>query len=171
MYRALDVARYIINYMNDRKRSVTNLKLQKILYYVQAAFLVEKSDHLPCFAERIIAWQHGPVVCEVYNEFKKYGARDIPSQDTVNRVVYRNGRLMIVRKDFSDAFLADCDRELINDVVDGLMEYDAWTLVDHTHEEDPWQQVPSCNEEITTESMRAYFEDAANRRRIYGYFD
>ena len=39
MYNALDVSRYIINYSNDKNYGISNLKLQKILYFVQAYFL------------------------------------------------------------------------------------------------------------------------------------
>ena len=43
MYSALDVARYIIWYCEEKKYIVSNLKLQKILYFIQAKFLVEKN--------------------------------------------------------------------------------------------------------------------------------
>jgi len=56
--------------------SVSNLKLQKILYFIQAEFLVVKG--IPCFEEEIIAWGFGPVVLEVYHEYKVYGAAGIP---------------------------------------------------------------------------------------------
>ena len=49
MYNVLDVAIYVINYAYDAGcgESMSNLKLQKILYYIQAAFLVEKNRE--CF--------------------------------------------------------------------------------------------------------------------------
>ena len=49
MYNVLDVAIYVINYAHDADcgESMSNLKLQKILYYIQAAFLVEKNRE--CF--------------------------------------------------------------------------------------------------------------------------
>ena len=51
MYNVLDVAIYVINYAHDADcgESMSNLKLQKILYYIQAAFLVEKNRE--CFKE------------------------------------------------------------------------------------------------------------------------
>ncbi len=67
MYSAIDVARYIIWYCKRRRYSISNLKLQKILYFVQANFLV--SIGTPCFEEEIEAWDFGPVVPEVYHEF------------------------------------------------------------------------------------------------------
>ena len=57
MYSAIDVARYIIWYCKRRRYSISNLKLQKILYFVQANFLV--SIGTPCFEEEIEAWDFG----------------------------------------------------------------------------------------------------------------
>ena len=45
MYNALSVARYIIDYYNRHERGISNLKLQKVLYFVQAEFLVGTYDH------------------------------------------------------------------------------------------------------------------------------
>lgn len=39
MYNALDVARYIIDYEATQGRTVSNLRLQKLLYFVQCVFL------------------------------------------------------------------------------------------------------------------------------------
>lgn len=59
-YKALDIARYVIDYSNYKKYRITNLRLQKILYFIQAAFLV--FGQKPCFDDVIEAWGLGPVV-------------------------------------------------------------------------------------------------------------
>ena len=38
LYNVLDISRYIINYSNQQGYGISNLKLQKILYFVQAYF-------------------------------------------------------------------------------------------------------------------------------------
>ena len=53
MYSVLDVARYVIARSN-RAGAISNLKLQKVLYFIQAEFLVVQNT--PCFAEQIEAW-------------------------------------------------------------------------------------------------------------------
>ena len=67
MHSALDVARYIINYSNKKDYHISNLKLQKLLYFTQAYYLAFTDSHKPCFPERIEAWNFGPVVPEVYH--------------------------------------------------------------------------------------------------------
>lgn len=41
-YNALDVSQYVIKYSNEQDYGISNLKLQKILYFIQAYFLIEK---------------------------------------------------------------------------------------------------------------------------------
>lgn len=79
MYHVLDVCRYIINYSNENDYGISNLKLQKILYFVQAFFLISSESKNPCFVEKIEAWDLGPVVPEAYHEYKQYGSGDIPT--------------------------------------------------------------------------------------------
>lgn len=75
MYSVVDISRYIIHYCKQQGYYISNLKLQKILYFVQAEFLVEL--HAPCFSEEIEAWDFGPVVPEVYHEYKHFGSSNI----------------------------------------------------------------------------------------------
>ena len=63
-YKVLDVCRHVINYSNEHDYGISNLKLQKVLYFIQAYFLTKKKDHTPCFDEKIEAWDFGPVVPE-----------------------------------------------------------------------------------------------------------
>ena len=52
-YDLLGVCRLIVNYSNEKEYNISNLKLQKLLYYIQAYFLVKKKR--PCFDEDIEA--------------------------------------------------------------------------------------------------------------------
>ena len=65
MYSAIEVAKYVINRSQEIDSPVSNLKLQKILFYIQAAMLVKLKK--PCFRDEIIAWTYGPVIKEVYD--------------------------------------------------------------------------------------------------------
>ena len=79
-YRALDIAKYIINHEHEEGREISNLRLQKLLYFIQAKFIVETGK--PCFSDPIEAWDFGPVVTSVYHEYKLFGSFDIASTDT-----------------------------------------------------------------------------------------
>ncbi len=68
----LDVAAYIIELSKETGEPLTNMKLQKLIYYVYAWFAVEKKK--PLFDEKILAWKYGPAIVSVYEEYKDYGA-------------------------------------------------------------------------------------------------
>lgn len=59
MYSALDLSTYIVSKCIKDHSPISNLQLQKILYYIQKEFL--KNDDI-AFSDDIEAWQFGPVV-------------------------------------------------------------------------------------------------------------
>lgn len=64
------VADFFIRFAHEHGDQISNLKLQKLLYYAQAWFLAINGR--PLFDDRLEAWVHGPVVPPVYGEFKKW---------------------------------------------------------------------------------------------------
>ncbi len=172
MNKAIDIAKYIINYANDNQYEISNLKLQKLLYYTQAAFLVKSGGDMLCFPDKIVAWLHGPVVQNVYYHFSGCGGGQIPRQDYIRRIVYKNQRLEFENSPFTDDILTVEERGTVNQVLSGLLPYSAWELVARTHEETPWLAVHDrLNMEITAKSIWDYFNEADNRGRIYGNFN
>ena len=75
MYRAVDIAGYIVGRCANLGRPVTNLQLQKILYYVQLNFL--RTYDKCIFEDDILALRHGPAVKEVYNKYNVWGRHEI----------------------------------------------------------------------------------------------
>lgn len=75
MYKAMDIAQYIITKCTCDSSPINNLQLQKILYFIQGKHLAKNS--FPLFKEDIFAWQFGPVVPNVYYRFCGYGASRI----------------------------------------------------------------------------------------------
>lgn len=171
MYGALNIARYVINYAKDHNCNITNLKLQKILYYIQAAFLVKSQGTEGCFKESIVAWQHGPVVKVVYNEYMKYGAGEIPRQEYESKIVFENGNMKLEKIPFNDSFLSEDDEKEIKKVLSALLPIGAWQLVTYTHQEKPWKEIKELNTEIDNTKIYDYFSVERNRERIYGKFN
>ena len=73
--KAIDVAQYILNYFRKKGQPITTLKLQKLVYYVQAWSLVW--DDAPIFDEDFEAWVNGPVVRSLF--YKLQGDYYCPS--------------------------------------------------------------------------------------------
>ncbi len=169
IYNAIDIARYVINFSNKNGKSITNLKLQKLLYYIQAGFLVE-IGHC-CFNDEILCWQHGPVVKNVYDSYKQFKDHVIPEQKDFSKITIKDGKLVIAKEIYDESNYDECDKKLINKIILGLINYDPWELVDRTHEESPWYDLQEFNEIITRESIKKYFMLPRNRDRIYGKFN
>lgn len=143
MYSAMDIARYILTWFYDNDEFISNLKLQKLLYYIQGHCLGMFSH--PCFNDTIQAWKHGPVVPTVYRKFSSYAGGSIIYFDRYNQ-----------------GEINENIEELIDDVLEHYGEYETWDLVDMTHREGPWRGcyvdgMPDI--EITKESMQEWFED------------
>lgn len=155
-YPVRDVSHYIIVYSNKKDYGVSNLKLQKLLYFVQAFFLI--NDCPPCFDEKIEAWDFGPVVPEIYREYKRYGGMDIPTIDYYVKFDKKN--IWNTERIYYEDIISDDDKEMIRAVVDKFAHCSATFLVNLTHNQDPWinAYVNGQRNEITKEDIKRYFE-------------
>lgn len=150
MYSALDIATYVINKSYEEGYPISNLKLQKILYFIQGYTLSIKDE--ACFSDRIEAWNYGPVVPNVYKKFKIFGANNIPS---IGRI--ENDEVI----DESNKNIDIQDKIIIDAVLKLLRKYSAGALVDITHKQAPWKDAiaKGNNSEITKESICQFFKE------------
>lgn len=137
MEPALFIANYIIEYSNSKQYLINNLKLQKILYFINARSLVEKGK--PMFNETIQKWKFGPVVPRVYHEYKRNGASQITVDDIVQQLLeFSDDKLTI--NEYSAKKISNETKKLIQETVDALDRYSAFELVDKTHEHLIWKK-------------------------------
>ena len=139
MYNVLDICTYVVHYSNKKNYGVSNLRLQKILYFIQAYFLRIKKE--PCFREPIEAWDFGPGVPKAYHRYKYFGSSEIPDfEEPFN--------------DFDDP----TDEKIIRGVVDLLSKYTTTQLVSMTHRQSPWAGTykPGANNEITIKDLQRF---------------
>ena len=139
--RALAVARYLLSIpTEDPSDAISNLKLQKLLYYSQGCWVALNGVSKPLFHEKIYAWKHGPVVKPVYNHFAGYVDAALPKQARPS-----------LRPDIV-IFLDEIYRV--------FGKFSAWKLRQMTHEEMPWLKnyKPSVRDvEIPLSDLWAYF--------------
>jgi uncharacterized phage-associated protein len=69
------VANLLLDIADDQRRPLTNLALQKLLYFAHAIFLIE--THKPLVSGSFEAWQYGPVHPIVYRAFQEAGDKPI----------------------------------------------------------------------------------------------
>ena len=142
MYNVYYVANYIIEYCNKKNIPISNLKLQKLLYFVQASFLVNKN--MPCFEDDFVAWDFGPVVPAIYHKYKSYGSSNIYSY-----------------YDMPYDYFKHSDALLIDEMLDSCAKYSAAQLVDITHRQSPWLDAysPYHGNVISQESIKSFFAE------------
>lgn len=134
MLTAKEVAAYFIkraNTMGDGNgefsgnNDLTNLKLQKLLYFAQVEYL--KKYGKPLFSDPIEAWKYGPVVRAVYDWLRDCGAYVITEFDV----------------DLSDADnISGEEADFLSEFFEKGQEHSAWSLVTKTHAKgSAWDQV------------------------------
>jgi uncharacterized phage-associated protein len=139
MHSCFDVARYFLSLVDEEAGdSLSNLKLQKLVYYAQGFHLALHDE--PLFRERIEAWAHGPVVPDLYHALKKFGAAAVTFDGEFN----------------TDTFSAT-EKELLNEIYSVFGQFSASRLRNITHQEPPWIETPSGHE-IPLDLMRTYFK-------------
>lgn len=163
IYKVLDIARYIINYSNRNGHPITNLKLQKLLYYVQANFLVNR-DGVNCYEENILNWDYGPVVNEVYDEFRGFGKECLPDQKKYVTIEYdeENENIKYYEKPFDESIITTSDKQMIDEIIVSYFNYKAFDMVNKTHNEDPWNKTDR-NSIIDKEIIREYYYNNKNK--------
>ena len=119
-HTALTVAKYFLALPDkDSGELISNLKLQKLLYYAQGYHVAIHGINEPLFHEKLYAWKHGPVVKSVYNHFSNYGSKALPSGE-LPTVFSSNTKL------------------LLDDIHSVFGRFSAWALREMTHRESPW---------------------------------
>jgi len=77
MFSLPHVTNSIIKRANDTDVPLTQMKLQKLLYFFYKSYLQRTGQ--PLFSERFEPWQYGPVLSDVYEAFRKYRGNPIKS--------------------------------------------------------------------------------------------
>lgn len=119
-YRAIDIARYAVNRRYVENKPISNLQLQKILYFLQVIHASQNNELL--FPDEFEAWPYGPVVPGVYSEFADCGGYPI-------------------KRGF-DIEIDEPVRSFLDAGVDTLAEKSPWDLVRISHAKgSPWDAV------------------------------
>lgn len=142
-HTALQVAKWFlarnrIAAADEGAEYISNLKLQKLLYYAQGCSLAVNNE--PIFDDPIVAWQHGPVVEGVYHVYKRHGSNGIPFEE-----------------DFDGSEFSKEENELLEEVYDEFGQYSAWKLRNMTHSEFPWRNTMQ-NDVIPKTVIKEFFK-------------
>ncbi|MDY6784594.1 MAG: DUF4065 domain-containing protein [Cyanobacteriota bacterium] len=145
MIDCLNVARYFIAraYEDGIEAEMTNMKVQKLLYYAQSLHLALYDE--PLFNEEIQAWRYGPVCPPAYRFYSDFEAQQLP----------------IPKKEIS-RHISEQVKKILEEVWGYFGGYHAYRLSDMTHLEFPWKKArkglssdASSTEPILLEDLKA----------------
>lgn len=146
---AIELSRYIVPYVISSGHSINHLKLQKLIYYVDAWHYAILEQ--PLIRDEFEAWMHGPVVRRVWDFYKGESClyNDITVADPLDIGTIVNEEQV----------------EVINDILDEYGNKTAYHLECLTHSEKPWKVARTgydssdkCTEIIPKGLMRDYYQ-------------
>lgn len=141
-YNVMDIANVLLRCAENSEGGdlMSNMKLQKMLYYQQGFHLAMFGT--PLFDDEIEAWMYGPVVPSVYETYKEYGRKGIPSDKA---------------KEFS--FSEKKEAALFEEVYKVYGKFSAIGLMNMTHNEYPWKSTPTGEGNvIDKKKMTSFFK-------------
>lgn len=141
MYDASLIASYVIDWCQRNNKSITNLRLQKLLYFLQGEYCLIRDDRL--LKDDFYAWQLGPVIPKIYEEYSVFSSYDIS---------------VVSENEFDNIYISD--KVLINMILNAYSNLSTWELVEKSHHEDPWKYTVDVfgeNSIIPFELIRKYY--------------
>lgn len=155
------VADYVIMQLtaDDTSVSLINLKLQKLIYYIQGWFFGYMKE--PMMNTKFEAWIHGPVSRPLYDRFREN--KNLYSFIGYNDVIYRE----------ADKMIADEDKDFIKYILGNYAGFSGVELEQQSHQDMPWkktreglQPMEASTREIDDSLFVEYF--GAKWNEIYG---
>ncbi|WP_300351050.1 type II toxin-antitoxin system antitoxin SocA domain-containing protein [uncultured Alcanivorax sp.] len=128
-----EVANYVLDYAESKGFGVTNLSLQKIVYFCHAWYLVSTGG--PLVKHSFEAWEYGPVLPYLYRDFKSFGDKIITTK--AKKLDVMTGRYVKAEMKIDE----DEERLLMNVVAFYSSLSPSQLVALSHHSEGPWSKV------------------------------
>jgi uncharacterized phage-associated protein len=127
------IANFVLDHCDRRGRSITNLSLQKVLYFCHVWSLIKLRE--PLIRHSFEAWEYGPVLPYLYRAFKNFDRSPIVGR--AECIDPSDGKKQIVKYTFDSATEA-----LLQEIAEFYTRLSASALVRLSHiEGGPWHSV------------------------------
>ncbi len=154
-YTPAHIANYFLQKAEKEDINISPMKLLKLVYIGYGWVIALTNEKL--FGEPIQAWQHGPVVPSLYNEFKSYGKYPIDTLATELDLDKGTVSTPKISKEHDNI------RAILGKVWGVYKDFSAWSLRNKTHEEGtPWDQTYRASgafSDIDPELIKTHFHN------------
>ena len=158
-YDARAVANFLLDLAEQDGKEVSNLVLQKLVYFAHGRHLHVTGQ--PLVNGEFEAWEYGPVHTHVYHAFKEHGKRPIDTRAVAVNPVTQEQRAI---PPVADAFA----RDVIKSIYDALKSRSPTSLVALSHAKNaPWDVVVGRAKKRESISMRISNDVIRERFRFH----
>lgn len=120
IYDVVDISEYVLSYCEAKEKPITNLKLQKILFYIQCEYIKQKKKLL--FDNQMECWTYGICVPDSYYYFASWCSCDIFGVKIKEGIVFDDETILIMNK-----------------TIDKYIDWKLWYLVELNQKEKIWR--------------------------------
>ncbi len=167
MYEARKICNLLLARFDASKFGITNLRINKLLYFIHAESLRAKPNGL--VRNHFEAWQYGPVIRPVFDAFKRHNDSTITGP--AEYLDYSSGKHVPVPHE-------DIAPDDVDFILNTFQQYNRFTtgqLVELSHEANgPWDSVyrahladPTASPHITNEVIRRLFLGGSVLRKMH----
>ena len=143
-YPAAAIANAFIDMAFEQGFFLTNLKLQKMVYFAHGWHLALTDQ--PLIVEEIQSWQYGPVVQLLYNDLRQYGANPVTEKIRTTVEVIQDSEIW----------------NFLHTIYEKYSVFSPYQLIAMTHEPgSPWNQFGAGQndfEVIPNDAIKIYFK-------------
>tara|TARA_B100000678_G_scaffold289465_1_gene300082 strand:+ start:1765 stop:2310 length:546 start_codon:yes stop_codon:yes gene_type:complete len=126
------VANQFLDWADQEGVEISNMKLQKMLFFAHADFTVETGR--PLLSEAFQAWDYGPVIPQVYRSFSTTGSRSIKARAKIFDPLTATSKIAVLEVDFAGL-------NYLKSAFQFYCKIGAFTLSDLSHaERGPWEK-------------------------------
>ena len=158
---------FVARALQEKDKEFTPMKLQKLLYYAHGWYLALADE--PLFDARVEVWRYGPVIQEIYSQYRKHGGDTITSTQTELRVSESGELEQFEPMVTNDPLIVD----FLNQIWEIYSPFTGIQLSNKTHRPGtPWSkiveafpQAPSTRERIPNEELKQYFLEVQSGER------
>jgi uncharacterized phage-associated protein len=127
------IANFVLDHTDRSGWPITNLKLNKLVYFCHVWSLIELNQ--PLIKHQFEAWEHGPVLQYLFQEFKDCGVQPISHRAT--QIDLSSGQRVRATCELDEP-----TRQLLERVLNFYGRLSASVLVELAHAKDgPWHKV------------------------------
>lgn len=158
----MDVADFAINYAATLDNPLSNLHLQKTLYFLNVIHLLETEKPL-IDDEHFERWHYGPVLPNVYSEYSVNGSNFIDKPKSHDYMFFdEQNNLKSETHNFDSADISPGDKNFIKSHIPYFLNASPFNLVDYSHQETQWKDQP-LSAEYRDERSISFYSDPKNR--------